>query len=114
MTNLRTLLLAVVGVSLLTGHANAQAPAAPAGPPKLQALIITGQHGHDWRATTPFLKQALEETGRFEVRVTEEFRGAGPETLVPILRSLRLHSLHQVGSLETLKRVVLEVERVVG
>jgi len=83
MTNLRTLLLAVVGVSLLTGHANAQAPAAPAGPPKLQALIITGQHGHDWRATTPFLKQALEETGRFEVRVTEEFRGAGPETLVP-------------------------------
>ena len=29
------------------------------------------------------LKQALEDTGRFEVRVTEEFRGAGPETLAP-------------------------------
>ena len=57
--------------------------AAPAGPPKLQALIITGQNGHDWRGTTPLLKQALEETGRFEVRVTEEFRGAGPETLAP-------------------------------
>jgi hypothetical protein len=38
----------------------------------------------------------------------------GPEALVPILRSLRLHSLHQVNSLETLRRVVLEVERVVG
>ena len=35
-----------------------------------------------------------------------------PGTLVPILRSLRLYSLDQVDSLETLKRVVLEVERV--
>jgi hypothetical protein len=35
----------------------------------------------------------------------------GPGTLVPILRSLRLHSLDQVDSLENLKRVVLEVER---
>jgi len=52
-------------------------------PPKLQALIITGQNGHDWRATTPVLRKLLEETGRFEVRVTEEFRGASPETLAP-------------------------------
>ena len=74
----RTILLAAFGASLLT----AQTPA-PAGPPKLQVLIITGQNGHDWRGTTPLLKQALEETGRFEVRVTEEFRGAGPETLAP-------------------------------
>ena len=51
--------------------------------PKLQALIITGQNGHDWRATTPVLRRLLEETGRFEVRVTEEFRGAGPEALAP-------------------------------
>jgi len=52
---------------------------------KLQALIITGQHvgGHDWRATTPVLRKLLEDTGRFEVRVTEEFRGAGAETLAP-------------------------------
>jgi type 1 glutamine amidotransferase len=49
--------------------------------PKIQTLIITGQNGHDWRATTPVLRQILEDTGRFEVRVTEEFRGAGPETL---------------------------------
>jgi len=55
----------------------------PAEPPRLQALIITGQNGHDWRATTPGLREMLEATGRFEVRVTEEFRGAGPETLAP-------------------------------
>ncbi len=52
-------------------------------PRKIQALIITGQNGHDWRATTPVLRKLLEDTGRFEVRVTEEFRGAGPETLAP-------------------------------
>lgn len=51
--------------------------------PKIQALIVTGQNGHDWRATTPVLRKMLEDTGRFEVRVTEEFRGAGPETLAP-------------------------------
>ena len=83
MTATRTFLLTVLVVSLFAGQCHAQATAAPAGPPKLQALIITGQNGHDWRATTPVLKQALEETGRFEVRVTEEFRGAGPETLAP-------------------------------
>jgi hypothetical protein len=34
-----------------------------------------------------------------------------PGTLVRILRYLRLHSLEQVDSLDTLKRVVIEVER---
>ena len=80
--------LATLGLSPLVGQTFvgqvlAQAPAAPAGPPKLQVLIITGQHGHDWKATTPYLKQALEDTGRFEVRVVEEFRGATAETLAP-------------------------------
>ena len=27
----------------------------PAGRAKLNALIITGQHGHDWQGTTPLL-----------------------------------------------------------
>jgi type 1 glutamine amidotransferase len=57
----------------------------PAQQPKIQALIITGQNipAHDWRLSTPVLKKLLEDTGKFEVRVTEEFRGAGPETLAP-------------------------------
>jgi len=61
-----------------TSLAPAQAPA-----PKIQALIITGQNGHDWRAATPVLRSILDATGKFDVRVTEEFRGAGPETLAP-------------------------------
>ncbi len=55
----------------------------PSSPPKIQVLIITGQNGHDWRGTTPILRKDLEDTGRFTVRVDEEFRGAGPETLAP-------------------------------
>jgi type 1 glutamine amidotransferase len=52
-------------------------------PQKIETLIITGQNGHDWRGTTPLLRKALEDTGKFVVRVNEEFRGAGPETLAP-------------------------------
>src|SRR5262249_57282828 len=54
-------------------------------PRKLQVLIVTGQNttSHDWHGTTPVLRKLLEDTGRFEVRVTEEFRGAGKETLAP-------------------------------
>src|SRR4029077_18480169 len=59
------------------------AGSAPAQTPKIQVLIITGQNGHDWRATTPVLRKLLDDTKRFEVRVSEEFRGAGPETLAP-------------------------------
>jgi len=55
----------------------------PAAPKKIQTLIITGQNGHNWRAVTPELRKMLEATGLFDVRVTEEFRGAGPETLAP-------------------------------
>jgi type 1 glutamine amidotransferase len=70
---------AVVGLAL--GQSGAQAPQ----PAKLQVLIVTGQNttSHDWRSTTPVLRKILEDSGRFEVRVTEEFRGAGADTLAP-------------------------------
>jgi hypothetical protein len=68
--------------SLALVHAQ-QPAAAPAGPPKIQVLIITGQNGHNWRGTTPILRKILEDTEKFDVHVTEEFRGAGPETLAP-------------------------------
>jgi hypothetical protein len=83
MTTLRPVLLVLCACGLLTAQGPQSKSAPPAGPPKLQALVITGQNVHDWKGTTPVLKQALEETGRFEVRVTEEFRGSGPETLAP-------------------------------
>src|SRR5438105_6923903 len=35
----------------------------------LKALIIDGQNNHDWKSTTPVLKNILEQTGMFEVDV---------------------------------------------
>ena len=78
--HLRTFVLFAISLAVLSpGMAQQPKPEAP----KLQALIITGQNGHNWRSDTPVLRQLLEDTGRFEVRVTEEFRGGGPETLAP-------------------------------
>ncbi len=73
----------VIAIPVLLGLGCFLFAQAPSGPAKIQTLIITGQNGHDWRGTTPLLRKALEDTGRFAVRVTEEFRGAGPETLAP-------------------------------
>src|SRR5438094_3180068 len=38
--------------------------------PAVKVLIITGDHGHDWRTTTPFLKDLLTKAGH-KVDVTE-------------------------------------------
>jgi len=43
----------------------------------VRALIITGETDlpyHDWRISTPFLREVLEQTGRFVVKVIEEPR----------------------------------------
>lgn len=80
---MRNALIVVVASACGLGAVLAAQQAPPAAPPKTQVLIVTGQNGHDWRGTTPLLRKALEDTQKFEVRVTEEFRGAGPETLAP-------------------------------
>lgn len=53
------------------------------GTGKIRVLILTGKNNHEWRATTPVLRDILERTGRFEVRVNEEVSGCGPETFAP-------------------------------
>jgi len=51
--------------------------------PKVKVLILTGVNGHNWRATTPLLREILESTGRFDVHVNEEVRGNTLETFSP-------------------------------
>ena len=62
-------------------------PLATAAPPeRLKALILSGESDilyHDWRESTPALKSMLEATGRFEIKVLEQVRGAGPDTFAP-------------------------------
>jgi type 1 glutamine amidotransferase len=70
-----------MGLLLVTASALSAQPSPPPDPNKIQVLILTGQHVHPWKETTPLLKQILEDTGKFEVRINEEPRGMGPETL---------------------------------
>jgi hypothetical protein len=57
--------------------------AAQTAAPPLRALILSGRNNHDWRATTPMLRQILLDTGRFDVRVNEEPAGMSAATLAP-------------------------------
>lgn len=50
-----------LGVLMILSAAVSAAP--------MKALIIDGQNNHNWRAVTPPLKRALEETGLFDVDV---------------------------------------------
>jgi len=74
-------LLAGLAGFLTALPAQTPAPSPTPSTAKIQTLIITGQNRHDWRAVSPQLRKLLEDTGRFEVRITEEFRGASDDTL---------------------------------
>src|SRR5262245_32881093 len=53
-------------------------PALAADP--IKVLIVDGQNNHNWKGTTPILKQALEETKLFKVDVaTAPMRPGGPQ-----------------------------------
>jgi uncharacterized protein len=67
---LLALLLTVCGAPFLHSQA----------PRKIRVLILTGENAHDWRTTTPALREVLERSQRFDVRVNEEVQGCGPET----------------------------------
>src|SRR5437660_10470310 len=45
-------------------------PAAAADTQPIKVLIITGDHGHQWKETTPFIKDLLSRAG-MKVDVTE-------------------------------------------
>lgn len=47
---------------------------------KVRVLIIDGQNNHNWQATTPFMKKALEDSNRFVVDVaTAPAKGSEPK-----------------------------------
>ncbi len=61
------LVFAAFGLAASQLHALAQ-PGQNATPVKV--LIITGDHGHPWKTTTPLLSDALTDGGRIKVDVT--------------------------------------------
>ena len=63
---------------------------------KPRALILTGQNNHDWKKTTPHLKELLEKTGGFAVNVSED-----PEASI----------LEDKAKLKAYKIIVLNINR---
>ena len=57
----------------------------------LRTLIIDGQNNHDWKSTTPVLKQILEESGLFEVDVaTSPAKGGDMSVFKPDFAKYRV------------------------
>jgi len=70
---------AALGLFVLGAGATPAWPAEKAAP--LRALVLSGRNNHDWKRTTPVLKQILEESGRFAVDVTDKPAGCDANTL---------------------------------
>jgi type 1 glutamine amidotransferase len=64
-------ILAFLTLTLFPAPRHAAADESKPGEPgeKLKALIVDGQNNHNWKATTPILKDILESSGRFAVEV---------------------------------------------
>lgn len=60
MIRLKTLIIATIGIMLLSASANAE---------KIKVMLLDGQNNHAWAQTSPKLKLILENSGRFSVDV---------------------------------------------
>jgi len=65
---IKKMMLFVFILGLFSGFSFSSPPETPAAP-TMKALIVTGQNNHDWKTSTPILKQILEETGLFDTDV---------------------------------------------
>ena len=56
----------------------------------LRVLLIDGQNNHDWKSSSPWIKQVLESTGMFQVDVaTSPGKGGDMSTFKPDLKPYR-------------------------
>lgn len=44
--------------------------------PKIKCLLLTGANNHDWKRSAPFVKKVLDDSGLFQVTLTEDPSGA--------------------------------------
>ncbi len=66
--------------------------------PTIKALIVDGQNNHDWAATTPVLKEILEECGLFKVDVaTSPAQGKSMEDFTPDFSQYQVVVLNYTG-----------------
>ncbi|MDO9339314.1 MAG: ThuA domain-containing protein, partial [Bacteroidales bacterium] len=69
-----------------------------------KTLIITGQNNHNWKASSPVLKQILDETGMFtaEIMITPD-KGGDMSTFSPDFSKFKLVVLDYNGDTWTEK-----------
>jgi uncharacterized protein len=69
-----SLALALLGIVHMSLQAAPEATPSAEQRESMRLLLITGRDvaAHDWRSTTPVLREHLEKTGRIEVVVSEE------------------------------------------
>lgn len=90
-------MIAVLALGMMSWISFPSLPGFPASA-ALKALIVTGQNNHDWKASTPVLKQILEDTGLFEVDViTSPSSGDDTTQFKPDFSSYRLVVLDYNG-----------------
>jgi uncharacterized protein len=78
--------LLVIFVPLVARACLAQTRTPGHDPAKIQVLLITGYNStpmHHWRTIDAALRDILESSGKFEVRIDEEPHGATAETFSP-------------------------------
>jgi uncharacterized protein len=61
---------AIRAAGLLAAGLLAAGTAAADDAPKVRVVLVDGQNNHNWRATTPFMKKVLEDSGKFTVHVS--------------------------------------------
>ncbi len=66
-------IVALAGLTLLSWNSSVRAEDAPA---KIKVLIITGDDVdvHHWKETTPAIRKILEDSGKFDVQVSEDLK----------------------------------------
>ncbi|MEI6606667.1 MAG: ThuA domain-containing protein, partial [Verrucomicrobiota bacterium] len=70
-------------IFLFIGMAGLGSQAVQAQDTELRVLILSGANNHAWQQTTPAIKAALEESGRFRVDVEDNVAGMKPQALEP-------------------------------
>ncbi len=70
-------LVVLVGAAWLAAHP------VSAQENKARVLVLSGSNNHNWQETTPVIKAALEESGRFRVDVAEQVANLKPADITP-------------------------------
>ena len=94
---IKALFVVMLACGLLSGL-NIQTLIASPAIPALKALVVTGQHNHNWKTSSQILKQILENIGLFEVDIaTSPPSGGDMENFNPDFASYQLVVLDYNG-----------------